>query len=203
MTSATAPIGHQSRMILLDHSSPHPSTGLGPRPQLHLNIPCSHNHGDKHLRTATMTTNFILGFAAAAVVLQIIRLVLASWQHSRKARSLGCGSLPLYPSKDPLGIDNLKQSIAANNKNVLPQLTEKRVQIISDQENRYVETFILRNLGRNNVFTVDPKNIQAVLATQFKDFELGEARRTSIHPLLGTGIVSRVLGGSVRLGFRC
>jgi len=139
-----------------------------------------------------MTTNFILGFAAAAVVLHIIRLGFASWQHSRKAKSLGCGNLPLFPCKDPLGIDNLKQTLAADKEKLLPQLSERRVQIISDQENRYVTSFILRNLGRNHIFTIDPKNIQAVLATQFKDFELGQARHASMHPLLGTGIVSRV-----------
>ncbi|OQD74117.1 hypothetical protein PENDEC_c012G03724 [Penicillium decumbens] len=135
-----------------------------------------------------MTTNFILGFAAAAVVLHIIRLGFASWQHSRKAKSLGCGNLPLFPCKDPLGIDNLKQTLAADKEKLLPQLSERRVQIISDQENRYVTSFILRNLGRNHIFTIDPKNIQAVLATQFKDFELGKARHASMHPLLGTGI---------------
>lgn len=137
-----------------------------------------------------MTTGFIVIFAAAAVALQILRLALASWQHARKARTLGCGSLPLFPSKDPLGIDNLKQSLAADKEKVLPRLSERRVQIVSDQENRYVTTFILRNLGRDHVFTIDPKNIQAVLATQFKDFGLGAVRQDSLHPLLGNGIVS-------------
>ncbi|OOQ83230.1 Cytochrome P450 52A13 [Penicillium brasilianum] len=135
-----------------------------------------------------MTYTFVLGFAAAAVVLQIIRMVLASWQHSRKARELGCGSLPLFPCKDPIGIDTLKQSLAADKENLLPELSARRVEIVSEQEGRYVTTYVLRNLGRNLVFTIDPKNIQAVLATQFKDFELGEVRRHSMHPLLGTGI---------------
>lgn len=139
-----------------------------------------------------MTTSFIVIFAAAVVALQIIRLVLASWQHARKARALGCGSLPLFPSKDPLGIDNLKQSLAADKEKVLPRLSERRVQIMSDQENRYVTTFILRNLGRDHIFTIDPKNIQAVLATQFKDFGLGAVRQDSLHPLLGKGIVSHM-----------
>lgn len=140
-----------------------------------------------------MTANFILAFAAAAVVLQIIRVVLASWQHARKARSLGCGSLPLFPCKDPLGISNLKESLAADKEKLLPALSERRVQMMSDRENRSVTTFVLRNLGRDHVFTIDPKNIQAVLATQFKDFELGAARRDNLHPLLGTGIVSHML----------
>lgn len=137
-----------------------------------------------------MTATFILGFAAAAVLLQIVRLVLASWQHARKARTLGCGSLPMFPHKDPLGIDTLKQSLAADKEKKLPELSERRVRIMSDREGRYCSTFVLRNLGRSHVFTVDPKNIQALLATQFKDFELGAARHDSLHPLLGTGIVS-------------
>jgi hypothetical protein len=139
-----------------------------------------------------MNYTFVLGFAAAAVVLQVIRMVLASWQHSRKARELGCGSLPLFPCKDPIGIDTLKQSLAADKAKLLPELSSRRVGIVSEQEGRYVTTYVLRNLGRNLVFTIDPKNIQAVLATQFKDFELGEVRRHSMHPLLGTGIVSHM-----------
>ncbi|KAJ6179432.1 hypothetical protein N7519_009893 [Penicillium mononematosum] len=99
-----------------------------------------------------MALSFVLGFAAAAVVLQVIRMVFNSWQHSRNAKKLGCGSVPI------------------------------------NQENRYVTTFSIRNLGRTHIFTIDPKNIQAVLATQFKDFELGSVRQISMHPLLGTGI---------------
>lgn len=94
----------------------------------------------------------------------------------------------MYPCPDPLGIANLKASLDADKASVLPRLSEDRVANISDIENRYVTTFIVRNLGRDLHFTIDPKNIQAVLATQFKDFELGEGRRRSVHPLLGTGI---------------
>lgn len=140
-----------------------------------------------------MALAFVLSFAAAAVVLQVIRMVFNSWQHSRNAKSLGCGSVPMYPSKDPFGIDNLKQSLVADKAKVVPELAEERVKIISEQEKRYVTTFSIRNLGRTHLFTIDPKNIQALLATQFKDFELGSVRRISLHPLLGTGIVSHVL----------
>ncbi|CAG8301096.1 unnamed protein product [Penicillium salamii] len=135
-----------------------------------------------------MTASFILGFTAAAIVLQVIRMIVNSWQQSRHAKSLGCGSVPLYPCKDPFGINNLKQSLAADKENLVPELAEKRINVISEQENRYVTTFSIRNLGRTHLFTIDPKNIQALLATQFKDFELGSVRRDSMHPLLGTGI---------------
>ena len=139
-----------------------------------------------------MALSFVLGFAVAALVLQAIRMVFNSWQHSRNAKRLGCGSVPLYPCKDPLG-NNLKQSLAADKAKLVPELAEERVKIISDQENRYVTTFSIRHLGRTHIFTIDPKNIQALLATQFKDFELGSVRRLSLHPLLGTGIVSHAM----------
>ncbi|KAJ5373277.1 Cytochrome P450 E-class CYP52 [Penicillium concentricum] len=135
-----------------------------------------------------MTLSFILRFAAAALVLQVIRMAFNSWQHSRNAKRLGCGSVPMYPGKDPFGIDNLKQSLVADKANLIPELAEKRVKVISEQENRYVSTFSFRNLGRTHISTVDPKNVQAILATQFKDFELGPVRQISMHPLLGTGI---------------
>ncbi|KAJ5963665.1 Cytochrome P450 E-class CYP52 [Penicillium vulpinum] len=135
-----------------------------------------------------MTLSFVLVFAAAAIVLQAIRLAFNLWQHSRNAKRLGCRDVPMYPCKDPFGIDTLRQSLIADKAKLVPQLTEERVKIISDQENRYVSTFAIRNLGRTHILTVDPKNIQAILATQFKDFELGSMRRRSVHPLLGTGI---------------
>lgn len=137
-----------------------------------------------------MTVNFLLGFATAALVLQIIRLAVNSWQHSRKARQLGCSSPPRFPCRDPIGYGNLKQSLAADKAKCIPKMAEKRVEIMSERENRHVTTFTLDMMGVDNVFTVDPKNVQALLATQFKDFELGDSRRRTAHQLLGTGIVS-------------
>lgn len=43
--------------------------------------------------------------------------------------------------------------------------------------------------GAWSFFTVDPTNIQAILATQFHDFGLGQTRIASFDSLLGSGIV--------------
>lgn len=43
-------------------------------------------------------------------------------------------------------------------------------------------------LGTDTIVTVDPKNIQAILSTQFNDFEIGESRRGNFSPMLGNGI---------------
>ncbi|KAF9894409.1 hypothetical protein FE257_007912 [Aspergillus nanangensis] len=49
-------------------------------------------------------------------------------------------------------------------------------------------TFQTNVLGSTAIHTVEPKNIQAMLATQFGDFELGRMRRGVLFQLIGTGI---------------
>ncbi|KAI4151098.1 MAG: hypothetical protein LQ340_003693 [Diploschistes diacapsis] len=49
-------------------------------------------------------------------------------------------------------------------------------------------TFEHSIFGNHAITTMEPKNIQAILATQFKDFSLGERRRKWLTPLLGVGI---------------
>jgi len=43
-------------------------------------------------------------------------------------------------------------------------------------------------LGTTAYVTFEPKNIQAILATQFPDFEIGSLRRSNFFPMLGNGI---------------
>ncbi|GME32296.1 hypothetical protein N7482_004251 [Neofusicoccum parvum] len=49
-------------------------------------------------------------------------------------------------------------------------------------------TWRIRILGTENFTTADPRNIQAILATQFNDFIMGEARRTNLKSVLGRSI---------------
>lgn len=141
-----------------------------------------------------MTLPFVVFLVAAAIALRLVWYVVARVQHAQNARKLGCGPVPAYP-RDLFGISTLKESLAADKVKAIPELAERRVKYMSDQEGRYVSTFRMRMLNREHVVTVDPKNIQAVLATQFKDFELGQSRRNALHPLLGTGIVSSAFVG--------
>ncbi|KAA8894617.1 hypothetical protein FN846DRAFT_912690 [Sphaerosporella brunnea] len=46
----------------------------------------------------------------------------------------------------------------------------------------------MRLFGEEIVFTIEPRNIQAVLATKFKDFSLGNLRKEAFLELLGDGI---------------
>lgn len=44
--------------------------------------------------------------------------------------------------------------------------------------------------GTAEMYTIDPVNIQAILATNFKDFKLGERRIREFKPLLGDSILN-------------
>ncbi|PVI06909.1 cytochrome P450 52A12 [Periconia macrospinosa] len=59
---------------------------------------------------------------------------------------------------------------------------------IWEKEGRVIPTMSEKIAGMPLVITVDPKNVQAVLATKFKDFGLGEFRFKSFYPMLGSGI---------------
>ena len=69
------------------------------------------------------------------------------------------------------------------------------------KENRFLEhvrgwhraygvNFKAKMVGRHVVFTIEPKNVQTILALKFKDFELGDYRNKAMRPLLGYGIFS-------------
>ena len=70
-----------------------------------------------------------------------------------------------------------------------PDMLIKRQDYMSEQTGRVCATQKSYMLGQEVHFTSDPKNIQALLATQFSDFDLGPARRGNMIATLGDGIV--------------
>ena len=63
-------------------------------------------------------------------------------------------------------------------------------------------THAFNGLFGRTLLTIDPKNVQAVLSTNFKDFQLGDPRRQSFFPLLGNGIFTVcTLSSSIYLNF--
>ncbi|PLB48130.1 putative cytochrome P450 family protein [Aspergillus steynii IBT 23096] len=128
-----------------------------------------------------------LAVAAVLLGLRILWSILTSLRHAQNARQRQCGPVPKYPS-DWLGISTLREVMRADHAKMVPPTFRGRFETMRKQENRLVTTFEQVQLGRKSIVTFDPKNVQAVLATQFKDFELGEPRRNALHSLLGSGI---------------
>jgi hypothetical protein len=129
------------------------------------------------------------------ILYRIISSIIVSRRHAAAARQLGCK--PAYPQKqafyDFLGIENVAKVIKADNAFRVPQYFKERVDEVCKEEGRVVSTFTQNIVGAKGFFTLEPKNIQAILATQFKDFGLGEKRNNDFAPLLGSGIVSDLL----------
>lgn len=128
-----------------------------------------------------------------AVVSWILYKALSSLyvrrQHAIKSRKLACEPAPLWPATS-LGISTIKQMMQAQKMGRFPAYLRDREETLSKSANRPVHTMRLSILGNEAHFTSDPKNIQALLATQFKDFGLGSARISNFGPLMGDGIVS-------------
>jgi hypothetical protein len=102
-------------------------------------------------------------------------------RHAAAAKRLGCGSTPMEYWPDPFALTNLFRTMWALSNNTI--LDYMRSTFDNTSANRTVSTYETKILGDQVIFTSDPKNIQAMLATQFKDFELGQVRRGSFAPL--------------------
>lgn len=124
-----------------------------------------------------------VGLLVAYFVYRLFSSFLTSRRHARNAARLGCKLPPARPYNLPLGVDLVRRVMKA------------------DQEKRVLDMFIdvYNELGcpgtwrqpnwtTENIVTVDPKNIQAILATQFNDFAIGKERRSNFFPMLGNGI---------------
>ncbi|KAL9095460.1 MAG: hypothetical protein Q9165_002331 [Trypethelium subeluteriae] len=137
-----------------------------------------------------MVQNFVvaLGALALSVLYRVLSSFITTRRHAAQSRELGCQSPPKLRENDILGINTIKEVLAASKGKRVPDLLVERVKRVSTREGRRVDTYVQQQLLRQNVFTVDPKNIQAILATQFQDFGLGSLRRTNFFPLLGNGI---------------
>ncbi|GME37041.1 Cytochrome P450 [Neofusicoccum parvum] len=126
--------------------------------------------------------------AIAFVLLKIVTLVTTRKRHATLSRELGCKPTPIAEPGDVFGISTIRQLMKASNEYRLPDFIIERMKNVSEREGRHVTTIRHVVLGEQNVFTYEPKNVQTVLATKFKDFELGERRVGNFHPLLGDGI---------------
>jgi hypothetical protein len=124
----------------------------------------------------------VLGLLSLLIVSFVISSFFSNRYHARKARELGCQPAPQRPHRLPLGIDLVWQIFQADKENVVPSY------FLDFYRNFSHATWIQNFLGTMVYVTSDPKNIQALLATQFKDFEIGETRRANMFPMLGNGI---------------
>lgn len=117
------------------------------------------------------------------VLLRIYNKFVRRWQRERKAKQAGCKPIPLEPTQWPFGIDVLLKLLEADRQERTPDFIVERYNAMGP---RY--TWRTRMLGSEHYTTADPKNIQAMLTTQFNDFGMGQARSRGLKTVLGRSI---------------
>ncbi|KAG0645264.1 Cytochrome P450 monooxygenase himC [Hyphodiscus hymeniophilus] len=119
--------------------------------------------------------------AAGAFALLFLRYIFTYVQNYRFAKDNGCQPAPKLPQSERIiGYANFKQQTAAfKAKRMLPEGLQ-RFETTGD-------TFTVVTMGRKLWVTREPENVKAILATNFKDFGIGQ-RFKALGALLGQGI---------------
>lgn len=131
-----------------------------------------------------MQTIALLGAVATAFVLwRLMSSISTGRRHAALAKQLGCRPAPKEYSPDPVGLVNLIKTLRANSNSQVLEHIRGVFDDVSLRMNRTVYSYDTSILGDRVFFTCDPRNIQALLATQFKDFELGKVRNSIFAPL--------------------
>lgn len=125
---------------------------------------------------------YALLLVSTFVLYTFISSYVTNRRHAQQAAELGCKQPLWRPYQWPLGTDMVWRLMQADKAQVVPD------EFIRISNELGVWTWEQNFLGDTSFVTTDPKNIQAVLATQFNDFEIGSVRRNNFFPLLGNGI---------------
>lgn len=126
----------------------------------------------------------------ALAALFAIYCVVTHLQQAAKANSLGCQPAPLFRAWDVFGVQNFKIEMNGMKANRLSYAFSDRKKEMSAKISRDCKTFRIKYPpGETWFYTFDPKNLQALLATQFQDFQQPAARVGAFQALLGPGIV--------------
>ncbi|KAI1184815.1 cytochrome P450 [Nemania serpens] len=125
--------------------------------------------------------------ASTRSVLLCLAVVFASWRiyvkihESVRLRKLGSRA-PQAVSRLPFGLDIAATQVRAVMKH---RSMEAFLDLLKPSSNYNVEAQVL---GRRIIFTADPENIKAVLATQFSDYGKGEPFHREWKEFLGDSI---------------
>ncbi|EDN95095.1 hypothetical protein SS1G_10970 [Sclerotinia sclerotiorum 1980 UF-70] len=105
--------------------------------------------------------------ASFVVFYYIAGRLYKSYRYSAKSRHFNCEEPVTHEavSRWPFGLDLFKRILDAELGKYFPNFLQGNVE-------RYGNTFRYHVMGSSTVFTIDPRNIKATLATQFDDFQI-------------------------------
>jgi len=119
--------------------------------------------------------------ALGAVAVLLLRFAFTCIQNYRFSKAHGCQEVRKRPQLEQfIGLDTFKRSLAMSKARKLIPDGLQRFEALGD-------TWSMVTMGRKLWLTREPENVKAVLATNFKDFGIGQ-RYLALGPLLGQGI---------------
>lgn len=141
--------------------------------------------------------------AAALAVFYVFNQIREIFYYRARARELGCQSPPWMSTFDPTGISELVKGVKASRQKQFPTYMQEKFDREATKYGRTMGTFRFQSpFFRETMVTIEPRNIQTILALKFKDFGLGINRTDNFEPLLGHGIVSLLRGLPKCIEFR-
>ena len=120
-------------------------------------------------------------FLSVVLSVSLLRRILGYINKRRLVRKKRCRTPPTRPAKWLLGTDFVVEGVQAIDDQRFLEHNHRHF-------DQFGDTFENKFLGINSIVTRDPVNVQAILATQFKDFDHGLQRYKAFSPLLGDGI---------------
>ncbi|KAM3069195.1 hypothetical protein ACMFMG_010714 [Clarireedia jacksonii] len=129
------------------------------------------------------STSTALTFLALTYFIYLITAHFLQTRRLRlKAQQLKCSPAPHLLNRLPLGIDHVHRAVHG--------IRTNRFHLALEYKHRVTNalTYHSQILGRDTIGTADETNIQAVLATQFHDFDASRDRLPNIEPFFGVGI---------------
>ncbi|KAL1980631.1 hypothetical protein VTN96DRAFT_3882 [Rasamsonia emersonii] len=127
--------------------------------------------------------SYIYFIPAVLFAVYLVSSLISAFHHWKRARQLG-SQKPARRRQSLLGLDIVLRLFKASKRQKLP---DEFVRIYED-DMHHATTWEQSVFGTRNLVTVDPQNIQAILAKQFHDFGLGPTRRGNLGVMLGDGI---------------
>lgn len=122
--------------------------------------------------------------AATAVAYFVLSRILTSRRHARLAAEWGCQPAYKREHRWPIGLDNVWYLLQADKAKDVPGYFTDMLKSVG------VNTWTMLSGGTQLIQTIEPENVKAILATQFKDFETGELRAAIFFGIFGKGIFS-------------
>lgn len=124
-----------------------------------------------------------LGWIVVAYFLYLkVSAFILKRRHAAAPARAGCLPPPVLPTVGIWNYTRVTDALKADKAKQFPEFAIARYASMGNRTHAY------QVLGHKGVMTCDPKNVQAILATQFNDFGIGSLRSAYMNTLLGRGI---------------